>query len=98
MNDQQRAAFRVKLQRYVHKPDRELILTVNGGQVLGLVCVIRQMELPSNFKFQKADHLRNFAFGSQLLVHPDVPRASVIAFIFNLCNGLESVDGLATGC
>ena len=72
MNDQQRAAFRVKLQRYVHKPDRELILTVNGGQVLGLVCVIRQMELPSNFKFQKADHLRNFAFGSQLLVHPDV--------------------------
>ena len=72
MNDQQRAAFRVKLQRYVRKPDRELILAVNRGQVLGLVCVIMQMELPSNFTYEQADHLRNFAFGSQLLVHPDV--------------------------
>jgi len=72
LNDQQRAAFRVKLQRYVRKPDRQLILAVNGGQVLGLVCVIRQMELPLNFTFHNADHLRNFAFGSQLLVHPDV--------------------------
>ena len=72
MNDQQRAAFRIKLQRYVRKPDRELILAVNGDQVLGLVCVIMQMELPSNFTYQQADYLRNFAFGSQLLVHPDV--------------------------
>ena len=72
LNDQQKAAFRVKLQRYVRKPDRELILAAKGGQVLVLVCVIMQMELPSNFTYQKADHLRNFAFGSQLLVHPDV--------------------------
>ena len=72
LNDQQRAAFRVKLQRYVRKPDRELILAVDGGQVLGLVCVIMQMELPANFTYEQADHLRNFAFGSQLLVHPDV--------------------------
>jgi GNAT superfamily N-acetyltransferase len=72
MNDRQRAAFRVKLQGYVRKPDRQLILAENGGKVLGLVCVIMQMELPSNFNCQKADHLRNFAFGSQLLVHPDV--------------------------
>ena len=72
MNDQQRAAFRVKLQRYVRKPDRELILAVNGGQVLGLVCVIMQMDLPADLTFQKADHLRSFACGSQLLVHPDV--------------------------
>ena len=72
LNDLQRAAFRVKLQRYVRKPDRQLILAVNGGQVLGLVCVIMQMGLPSNFTYEHADHLRNFAFGSQLLVHPDV--------------------------
>ena len=72
LNDQQRAAFRVKLQRYVRKADRELILAVNGGQILGLVCVIMQMDLPSNFTYMRADHLRNFAFGSQLLVHPDV--------------------------
>ena len=72
LNDQQRAAFRVKLQRYVRKPDRELILAANGGQVLGLVCIIMQMELPSNFTYEQADHLRSFAFGSQLLVHPDV--------------------------
>ena len=62
MNNEQRAAFRVKLQRYVRKPDRELILAVNEDQVLGLVCVIHQMHLPANFTYQKADRLQNFAF------------------------------------
>ena len=77
LNDRQRAAFRVKLQRYVHKPDRQLILAVNHDQVLGLVCVIHQMQLPANFTYQKADLLRNFAFGSQLLVHPDFRKRGV---------------------
>ena len=77
MNEQQRAVFRVKLQSYVHKPHRELILAVNGGQVLGLVCVTMQRELPSNFSSEKADQLKNFAFGSQLLVHHDVRRQGI---------------------
>ncbi len=77
LNDEQRATFRVKLQRYVRKPDRELILAVNGLQVLGLVCVIQQMELPANFFHRKADQLQNFSFGSQLLVHPSVRKHGI---------------------
>jgi GNAT superfamily N-acetyltransferase len=72
MNDRQRAAFRDKLQRYVRKPDRELIVAVHGGQTLGLVCVIDQAQFPPRFSEQKASHLRNFACGTQLLVHPAV--------------------------
>ena len=37
MNNRQRAAFKDKLQRYVRKPDRELIVAVLGGQTIGLV-------------------------------------------------------------
>ena len=70
MNDQQRAAFRDKLQRYVRKPGRELIVAVRGGQTIGLVCVIAQAQLPPRFPEQKASYLRNFACGTQLLVHP----------------------------
>ena len=69
MSDRQRAAFKDKLQRYVRKPDRELIVAVHGGQTLGLVCVIEQAQLPPRFPEQKASHLRNFACGTQLLVH-----------------------------
>jgi GNAT superfamily N-acetyltransferase len=70
MNDQQRAAFRDKLQRYVRKPDRELIVAVHGGQTLGLVCVIDQAQLPPSFTEKQASQLQNFACGTQLLVHP----------------------------
>jgi GNAT superfamily N-acetyltransferase len=77
MNDQQRLVFGDKLERYVRKPDRDLILAMQGDQVLGLVCVIDQMPPPSNFPYQKADQLQNFAFGTQLLVHPSVRRQGV---------------------
>ena len=77
MNDQQRAAFRDKLQRYVRKPDRELIVAVHGGQTLGLVCVIEQAQFPLHFPEQKASHLRNFACGTQVLVHPSFRKQGI---------------------
>jgi GNAT superfamily N-acetyltransferase len=77
MNDQQRAAFRDKLQRYVRKPDRELIVAVRGGQTLGLVCVIHQVQFPPRFPEQQASHLRNFASGTQLIVHPSCRRQGI---------------------
>ena len=77
MNDRQRAAFRHKLQRYVRKPGRELIVAVHGGQTLGLVCVIEQAQFPPRFPEQKASHLRNFACGTQLLVHPSFRKQGV---------------------
>ncbi len=77
MNDRQRAAFKVKLQRYVRKSDRELIVAVRGGQTLGLVCVIEQAQFPPLFSEQKASLLRNFACGTQVLVHPSFRKQGV---------------------
>ncbi len=77
MNDRQRAAFRDKLQRYVRKPDRELIVAVPRGQTLGLVCVIDQAKFPPGLSEQKASHLRNFACGTQLLVHPSFRKQGI---------------------
>ncbi len=77
MNDRQRTAFRDKLQRYVRKPGRELIVAVHGGQTLGLVCVIEQAQFPPRFPEQKASLLRNFACGTQVLVHPSFRKQGV---------------------
>ena len=70
MNDQQRQAFRDKILRYIQKPDRDLILAVRGLQILGLVCVIDQARLPPGLSVENLDCLKNFASGTQLLVHP----------------------------
>jgi len=77
LNDQQRQAFRDKLKRYVQKPDRDLILAVRGLQVLGLVCVIDQAEFPPGFSEKNMDYLRDFASGTQLLVHPSFRRRGI---------------------
>lgn len=77
MNDRQRAAFRDKLQRYVRKPDRDLIVAVHAGQTIGLVCVIEQAQFPPRFPKQKASQLRNFACGTQLLVRPSCRKQGV---------------------
>ena len=77
MNDRQRAAFRDKLQRYVRKPGRELIVAVHGGQTFGLVCVIEQAQFPPRFPEQKASLLRNFACGTQVLVHPSFRKQGI---------------------
>ncbi len=77
MNDRQRAAFRDKLQRYVRKPDRDLIVAVHGGQTIGLVCVIEQAQFPPSFPKQQASRLQNFACGTQLLVHPSFRKQGV---------------------
>jgi GNAT superfamily N-acetyltransferase len=70
MNEQQRQAFRDKIQRYIQKPDRDLILAVRGPEVLGLVCVIDQAGLPPGLSAENMGYLKNFASGTQLLVHP----------------------------
>ena len=70
MSEQQRQAFRDKIQRYIQKPDRDLILAVRGPEVLGLVCVIDQAELPPGLSVENMGYLKNFASGTQLLVHP----------------------------
>ena len=94
MNDQQRAAFRDKLQRYVRKPDRELIVAVHGGQTLGLVCVIEQAQFPPRFPEQKASHLRNFACGTQLLVHPSFRKQGVGGSLLARAQGWAHEHGL----
>lgn len=77
MNNRQRAAFRDKLQRYVRKPDRVLIVAVAKGRIVGLVSVIEQAPFPPGFPEQQASHLRNFACGTQILVHPSYRKQGI---------------------
>jgi len=95
MNHQQRQAFRHKLQRYVQKPDRDLILAVRELQVLGLVCVIDQPEFPPGFSGQNMDYLRDFASGTQLLVHPSFRRRGIGGSLLSHAEAWPRQRGLA---
>ena len=77
MSDQQRQAFLGKIKRYIQKLDRDLILAVQGLQVLGLVCVIDQAGLPPGLSVENLDYLKNFACGTQLLVHSSCRRRGI---------------------
>ena len=77
MNTRQRAAFRDKLERYVRKRDRDLILAIHGGKVVGLVCVIDRAEFPAHLPKKTVERLRNFACTTQLLVHPQVRKQGI---------------------
>jgi len=95
MNDAQRQAFRDKLLRYVKKLDRDLILAVRGVQILGLVCVIDQTAFPSGFSEKHIDYLRNFASGTQLLVHPSFRRRGIGGSLLSHAEAWARKRGLA---
>ena len=95
MNDKQRQDFRDKLQRYVQKPDRDLILAVNGAQILGLVCVLHQAEFPPALARQKGHHLRDYACGTQLLVQPSFRRRGIGASLHSHAESWARKRGLA---
>ena len=95
MNHKQRQAFRNKLQRYVQKPDRDLILAVQGFQVLGLVCVIHEAEFPPGLSEQNIECLRDFAFGTQLLVHPSFRRQGIGGSLHTQAEAWARERGLA---
>jgi len=95
MNDQQRQAFRDKLQRYVQKPDRDLVLAGRGLQVLGLVCVIHQAEFPPCFSEQNMNYLRDFASVTQLLVHPSFRRRGIGGSLLTQAEAWARKRGLA---
>lgn len=77
MNEEQRAVFRDKLKRYVRKPDRDLIVAVQGKQIIGFVCVIDQAQFPSSLPSQTVERLHDYAFGTQLFVHPRMRRGGI---------------------
>jgi GNAT superfamily N-acetyltransferase len=77
MNDQQRKAFRDKLERYARKPDRALIFAKQDHRVLGYVCVIEEGAAPSDLTDEAAQRLRSLAHGTQLFVHPDFRKQGI---------------------
>ena len=95
MNSEQRQAFCNKLLRYVHKPDRDLILAVQGLQILGLVCVIDQGEFTPGFSGKNTEYLRNFACGTQVLVHPTCRRRGIGGSLLTQAENWARKRGLA---
>jgi GNAT superfamily N-acetyltransferase len=68
MDEERRRFFRQKLARYVGKPDRNLIIAVNGEGIVGLFCIIEAMETPDALDDQVAKPLRQFVACTGLLV------------------------------
>jgi GNAT superfamily N-acetyltransferase len=68
MSERQRQAFRDKLERYVRKPDRDLIIAVSKAGVLGFYCVIEALPTPEDLADPVAEILRPWASCTGLLV------------------------------
>lgn len=83
MSGQQRDVFGEKLLRYVRKPDRDLMVAIHGGQIVGLVCVVEQAEVPGTFLEEVGERLRRFASCTQLLVHPHLRRQGIGTSLFS---------------
>jgi len=77
MDAEQRKKFEEKLNRYVRKPDRDLILAVSGKMVLGFYTVIDQDDLPDTISDATREHLIGFACGTGFMVRSDYRRRGV---------------------
>lgn len=72
-----REALRDKLQRYVRKPDRTLLVAHQGRLGLGFNCVIERDTVPPGLAPQEVHRLADFACCNGLLVHPDYRRRGI---------------------
>ena len=70
MDDGKRRAFRDKLERYVRKPDRDLIIAVGDAGVRGLYCVIEALSTPEHLADPVVEILRHLASCTGLFVDP----------------------------
>lgn len=77
MDDGKRRAFRDKLGRYVRKPDRDVLLAVSGGDILGFLAVIEEAPPPEGLSVPVAERLRHFASCTGLLVDPGHRRQGI---------------------
>ncbi len=77
MTDKARDRFKDKLERYIRKPDRELIVAAKKERILGIVCVIDKMPPPDGLEYGSPEIFESFAGSTQLLVHPDQRRQGI---------------------
>lgn len=77
MKAEQRERFEDKLNRYVRKPDRDLIIALDGDEVLGFYTIIEQDDLLPTMGEDIRGLLSDFACCTGLLVHPDWRRRGI---------------------
>ncbi|MBW1979685.1 MAG: GNAT family N-acetyltransferase [Deltaproteobacteria bacterium] len=77
MNEQQRSAFRDKLQRYVRKSDRDLFLAVSGYRILGFLTVIARGHIEDPMFAPPPQWMQDYACCTGLLVHPEFRRQGI---------------------
>jgi len=77
MDVRQRERFEDKLRRYVRKPDRDLIIAVDGNEILGFYTITEQDDLPPAMPLATHARLKDFACCTGLLVHPERRRQGI---------------------
>jgi GNAT superfamily N-acetyltransferase len=71
MNGHQDPRLVRKLNGYVRKPDRDLILAVTDDGILGFVCALEKDENPGELPGEMAAIIKDFAAFTQLWVVPE---------------------------
>jgi len=74
MDEGRRGVFHQKLARYVRKPDRDLIIAVNGERIVGLFCIIEALSTP---KALPGEPFHQFACCTGLLVDSGYRRQGI---------------------
>jgi GNAT superfamily N-acetyltransferase len=77
MDEGRRRVFHLKLARYVRKPDRDLIIAVNGERIVGLFCIIEALPAPYALADGVAEPIRHFACCTGLLVDSGYRRQGI---------------------
>jgi GNAT superfamily N-acetyltransferase len=82
LDDALKAVLTDKVERYVRKPDRTLLIAVDGSRIMGFSCIIEEGDMPENLPRQVAEIVRTFAMSTALVVHPDHRKKGIGTALF----------------
>jgi GNAT superfamily N-acetyltransferase len=77
MDEQERERRRRKLHLYAREADRDVILAVNKDRILGYLTIVDYDEPRPDIPDHIAERLKDFAFPSQLQVHPEFRKRGI---------------------
>ena len=77
LDEREREKRRRKLRLYASESDRDVILALSEDRIIGYLTIVDYDEPRPDISAEIAERLKNFAFPSQLQVHPDFRKRGV---------------------